>query len=284
MATAFYYPVLLASLIVISSCAGSKDSETPPPTDPIAIDSGDASGTTEEKYDYVISNIPIPFDILDRLYKSGVKFRKEHTNPTGNISKYLQNHSKALNLGIYGADLTYTICFEQFNELNPYLKNAKKLADDLGIPLAFNKETLDKYSGHKENKDSLRNAVYESYNEVDKSLKSNERIGLAALVVTGGWIEGLYITSATSNDENLSPETKKELRSIMRRQHFHLDNIINLLNDFSSDAYFQNMANELKAIQQVYASRIKKNELSDEEAARIREMITALRTRVIEGI
>lgn len=282
MASAYYYPVLLASMLIMSSCAGTKDSEAPP-TEPAALDSGDASGTTEEKYDYVISNIPIPFDILDRLYKSGVKFKKENTNPTGNISKYLQNNSKALNLGIYGADLTYTICFEQFNELNPYLRNAKKLADDLGIPLAFNKETLDKYSGHKENKDSLRNAVYESYNEVDKSLKSNERIGLAALVVTGGWIEGLYIATTTAKDSSLAPETKKELASIVRRQHFHLDNIINLLNDFNSDPYFQAMANELKAIQQVYASRKNKSALSDEEAAQIRDMITALRTRVIEG-
>lgn len=268
--------------IVLASCSGTE-SDVITGSDSPMVEDGTASESTDEKYDYVISNIPIPFEILDRLFKSGVSFHKEYTNPVNNIDKYLQTNSKALNLGIYGADLTYTICFEQFSELNPYLKNAKKLADELGIPLAFNKETLDKYENYRNNRDSLRNAVYNSYNEVDKTLRSNERISLAALVITGGWVEGLHITAQTAADTSHSPAVRKELFRIIRKQQFHLDNIISLLKEFKDDPYFQKMIANLEEIQQVYKAVKKKNEVSEEEAEAIGEKVKALRARIIEG-
>ena len=277
----FFY--ILCLVLALASCGGKERETTLTGSDTLSGVDAYLSESTEEKYDYVISNIPIPFDILDRLFKAGVQFRKEHTNPVSNISKYLQNNSKALNLGIYGADLTYTICFEQFNELNPYLKNAKKLADELGIPLAFNKETLDKYQEYRNNKDSLRDAMYNSYHQVDKTLRSNERISLAALVVTGGWVEGLHIASTTAADTTLNPEVRKELFRIIRRQQFHLDNIIGLLNEFKSDPYFKTMVAELEDIERAYQSTAKKNEVSEEEAAMIGAKVAALRARIIEG-
>jgi hypothetical protein len=270
-------------LLAIASCGGKEGDTTVTGNDSSQVDDGVLSESTQEKYDYVISNIPIPFEILDRLFKSGVTFQKDYTNPVNNISKYLQNNSKALNLGIYGADLTYTICFEQFNELNPYLKSAKKLADELGIPLAFNKETLDKYQDYKTNKDSLRNAVYSSYSQVDQTLRSNERISLAALVVTGGWIEGLHITSKTAADTSLKPEVRKELFRIIRKQQFHLNNIIGLLNEFKKDPYFSQMITDLEDIDKAYQATKKKNEVSEEEAAIIGAKVEAIRAKIVEG-
>jgi hypothetical protein len=278
---------LLSSLLLVSiafaSCSGSKESGETSTIDTAQAGNDELNRAAEEKYDYVISNIPIPFEILDRLFKSGVMFRKELTNPVTNNSKYLQNNSKALNLGIYGADLTYTICFEKFNELNPYLKNSKKLADDLGIPLAFNNESLKQYEEMRNNKDSLRDAVYRSYNEVDRTLKSNERISLAALVITGGWVEGLYIASSTASDTTLKPEVRKELYGIVRRQSFHLDNIINLLKEFKSDAYFQQMVTDLQSVQQIYSSAKKKNEVDAEETTLILQKVSSIRNKIIEG-
>lgn len=269
--------------IALVSCNGSGRDVATAGSDSPVTGSDAVIESTGEKYDYVISNIPIPFEILDRLFKSGVSFHKEYTNPVSNIGKYLQNNSKALNLGIYGADLTYIICFEQFNELNTYLRNAKKLADELGIPLAFNRETLEKYENYKQNKDSLRDAVYNSYNEVDKTLRSNERISLAALVITGGWVEGLHITTQTAADTTHSPAVRKELFRIIRKQQFHLDNIISLLNEFKDDPYFRTLMADLEDIQQVYKAVKKKSEVSEEEAMIIGAKVSALRDKIVEG-
>lgn len=270
-------------LLLSASCTGSRESGELGNNDTIH-ENDELSSNTDDKYDYVISNIPIPFEILDRLFKSGVPYHRDLTNPTGNESKYLQNNSKALNLGIYGADMTYTICFEKFSELNPYLKNSKKLADDLGIPLAFNKETLDKYESYRTNKDSLRDAVYRSYHEVDKTLKSNERISLAALVVSGGWVEGLYIASNTAADTTLQPEVRKELFRVVRKQSFHLDNIVNLLNEFRNDAYFQQIITDLQGIQQVYSSVKRKSVVDEQENILILQKVSMLRKKITEGM
>ncbi len=140
-----------------------------------------------------INDIPFPFEILDTLYGKKIPYDDKVMNPLENYSKYIQYNAKATNLGIYGADLAYAVTYEQFQQIGPYVKNTKKLAEDLNIDFAFNQEMMDKYNKYKNNKDSLTKIVFDSYQKVDNALKNDERVGIASLVVTGSWIEGLYL-------------------------------------------------------------------------------------------
>lgn len=270
------------SVIMLLSCGGETEMKDGPEKlgsqPPVTVDSVDKSVDT--KYDLLISNIPIPFDILNKLFNSGVPYSSDFPNFTSNVSKYSESNYKALNLGIYGADLTYLITFEQFNELSPYLKTSKKLADELGIPLAFDKEALEKYDQYRQNKDSMEQMLYRSLNEVDRTLRSNQRIGMAALVVTGGWTEGLYLTTQTLG--NRPPEgNNKLLYRIIWQQHIYLDNIVELLEEFKDDKFFGQLQNELKEIKKVYDNLAYKGEVSSSEVAAITSLVTDLRTRIV---
>jgi hypothetical protein len=237
---------------------------------------------TQFKYDMIISNIPFPFEMLDKLFAAKIVFNQKFTNPISNISKYGVNNSKALNLGIYGADLAYSVTFEQFQQIGPYVKNTKKLAEDLNIPLAFNQETMDKYNKYKDNKDSLAKAIFDSYIEVDKTLKSNERIGMAGLVVAGSWLEGLYLAtkSYVETPKNLE---NKDVYNIIWRQKLHLDNIIKLLADFKNEPYFAGVLNELNDIKSVYDHLAIGSELNEKELILLNQKVEKLRNRIIEG-
>ena len=54
-------------------------------------------------------------------------------NKIANCSKYISYNIKALNLGVFGADLSYSVTFEQFQQIGTYVKTTKKLAEDLII-------------------------------------------------------------------------------------------------------------------------------------------------------
>lgn len=168
-------------------------------------------------------------------------------NEISNVTKYNQYTSKALNLGIYGADLAYSVTYEEFQQMGAYVKNTKRLAEELNIPFAFDQSMMDKYSKYKDNKDSLTRIVYESYNQVDKALKNDERVGMAALVVTGSWLEGLYLSTETFQDVPKTSENKS-LYKVIGDQRQSLVIVIKLLDEYKKDAFISGIITDLKDI------------------------------------
>lgn len=243
--------------------------------DPVVIDPG--------KFDMVISDIPFPFEILDNLYQNHIPFNQKILNNTGNASKYSKYNMKALNLGIYGADLSYAVTFEQFQQIGTYVKTTKKLAEELNIPLAFNEDMMDKYNKFKDNKDSLTKVVYDSYTRVDNALKSDERIGMAALVVTGSWLEGLYLSTRTFVD---APKTDENvgLYKIIAEQKKSLSIVIKLLEEYKADPYFAGLIGDLKEITSEYNHITSNNTMNEKQLIAINAKVEMLRKRIIEGL
>ncbi|MCC7302924.1 MAG: hypothetical protein IT233_09790 [Bacteroidia bacterium] len=277
-------PITMVSLsLVIFGCGGTTDnSERTNQT--INFDSvkNTADEQVQFKYDLTISNIPIPFDILSELPQTGADFKRTALNDAALAEKYNQNNQKAINLGIYGADVAYVITFEQYMDVAAYLKAAKKLADDLSIPIAFDQRALTTYEQYKTNKDSLEKLVFDSYAEIDKTLKSNERIGLATLVVVGGWIEGLYTSVRTLGDVPRDDANKLLYSKIWEQKH-HLEQLISLLGEFKSDEFFTGLISDLQSVKAVYDNLAVKGEVSQQEVRQIGEKISSLRNKYVAG-
>lgn len=232
------------------------------------------------KYDKLIGNIPIPFDIFKMHADVPLSYNSNSVNLTSRIPLYVSNSSKALNLGVYGGDLAYSITYEKFEDMGNYLDCAKKLADDLGIPLAFDQRTLITYKKYSTNKDSLEKMVFNSYNEVDKTLRSNERLGLASLVITGGWLEGLYATLTTLKS---SKETEKSsvLFPKIWEQKNYLEMIIGLLEQFNEDVFFASLVQDLKGIKNIYDGLAIKSEINGQEITALTAQVKAVRNKIV---
>lgn len=277
----------LSATILLASCGGDTSNEATPVADstaataPIA-DSGAVDELTRFKYDKVISNIPIPFDILREHATVPLMFKGEVLSNPASLSKYSTTTSKALNLGVYGADLAYSITYEKFTDMGNYLKCVKKLSDDLGIPLAFDQKMLATYKKYETNKDSLEKLVFDSYAEVDKTLRSNERIGLASLVVAGGWLEGLNSTLKTAGALAKDDKSAALYKKVWEQKN-HLNEILGLLGQFKDDAAIMAVIKDLESLKSIYDGLAVPGELSAAEFSALAQKADAIRTGIVAG-
>lgn len=279
----FSFLSLITVLFAFISCSSDNSQKEIPATDTVSVVKDSVTAVNNRKVEMVISDIPFPFEILENLHSSHIPFDQKVMNPINNIAKYNKYNSKALNLGIYGADLAYVVTNEQFQQIGAYVKSAKKLAEDLNIPFAFNQDMLDKYSKFKNNKDSLTQIVYDSYTQVDQTLKGDERIGIAALVVTGSWLEGLYLSTRTfvnaeKNDQNI------QLYKTIGDQKKSLNIVVKLLEEYKSDEYINGLINELKEITSLYNTVTNNIVMNEKQLITINSKVEKLRNRIAEGL
>ena len=111
-----------------------------------------------------------------------------------------------------------------------YLRCTNTLANSLGINGAFDESTTTRIEANLENKDSLLKIISDSYWNSDSYLKENGQPGVSALIVAGGWIEGLYIATQIAN------ATKNQaIITRIGEQKLSLENLIALLDSYKTD-------------------------------------------------
>lgn len=275
---------LIFSLFIACSNGGKEEAtESEEETTQIesnALGSDSIDQLTQFKYDNVIGNIPLPTKIMEDIYRYGYTYINDLTNPPSNVKSYSTTNSKAVNLGIYGADLSYLVAYEQYHVALKYIQATKILSDDLSIPFAFDQSVIERIEINEGNKDSLTNIIYGAYDKIDKTLNSDQRIGVAALVLAGGWVESLYSSTQmfTNHPEN---EENEILRKRIWEQHFQLDNMLKLLNDFKDDPFFSDLIAGLEDIQQYYKSLQDLAEINENEVKVLNEKITAVRDKLV---
>ena len=191
---------LFASYIAITLAfvaCGSSATETNT-VDP--VDTADATSKVKDvKAQNVFYSIPSPIETTTLLKAAGAKYDAKILNPIENVAKYESVASKAMNLGIYGSDLSFTSIFDQTQESMLYLRCTNKLASGLGISGAFDESTTSRIEANMQNRDSLLSIISDSYWNADAYLKDNGQPGVSALIVAGGWMEGLYIAVKIAN-------------------------------------------------------------------------------------
>src|SRR5690606_40168384 len=101
--------ILIAGLIVaiITACGSSKKTDEQAFLEGLDTAKVEGPPISEEVISSILESIPQPLEISMLLKESGNEYNLNYLNPAGNRSKYNSNYKKALNLGIYGADLGY---------------------------------------------------------------------------------------------------------------------------------------------------------------------------------
>jgi len=218
---------------------------------------------TDGKAQNIFYSIPSPIELAQLIQKAGATYNKDLLNPIENVTKYNSNSSKALNLGIYGADLSYTSVFDNnTQESILYLNCTRKLAESLGVGNAFDEKTMDRMQANTGKKDSLFSIISDSYMTTDEMLKESQRQNASALVIAGGFIEGIYLGTQLA-------KTSKKGADIINRiaeQKGTLDNVIGLLSSGEQDAAVTAILDDLKALQTIF-SEVK---VSTESAASVK--------------
>ncbi len=215
--------LLLAGFFVVS-CGGSSDSER---KTPIRNQVKPDTLSMIIKFDNSLFPIPSPYQAAALVKKNGIPFEDNLVNSQSNLTKYTTTFKKALNLGIYGTDISYLNIYERTLETIPYLTVIKKLSEELGLINAFDEKFFASLEKNMNNRDSLLVQMAQAYRKADSYLRSNDRKEMGALIITGGWIESLHILCKLA--------TKSSDREIINRigeQKYPLDNLIELLTPY----------------------------------------------------
>lgn len=219
---------------------------------------------------------------MNTLFKSiDAKFNKNLLNPYEKASEYEISGEKAVNLGVYAVDLSYSRAFDQIDFAGNYLKAMHKLATDLGIPSDKFSLSVKRIEQNVSNKDSLVKIANELYTAAETYLKDSDRASAAALVVLGGWTEAIYIAT------NMVDKKKNDIELLERiaDQKTSLKNLIELLDKYKTDknvAPYLEQLNKLSKVYDAFTVDEKNLETTYKQLSEVSSIIQSLRKNIID--
>ena len=209
-----------------------------------------------QRLENIMYTLPSPFETLTLLRESGVPYNTDFLYDPAHVADAEGTVSKAIVLGVYGANLSYVSVFEDNPSSIKYLACITRLMEDLGIGQAFSGGTMDRIMTNRTNPDSVQQIVSEAYYSANALLKDNAQEHLAAIVLAGGWLEGLYIATQLAET---TPDNE-ELMATITDQKYALENLLELLGTFEGHTRVNTLSDRLGELHQLF-------EVSTEEMA-----------------
>ncbi|MBV6643824.1 MAG: hypothetical protein KI790_00155 [Cyclobacteriaceae bacterium] len=207
----------------------------------------------------IIHDLPPPSIVPNTLKKIGTEFDPDVINDIHKISDYQVNEDKAaLNLGVYATDVGYMISYGQVQQSMEAIDAITKLAETIGVSTAFDMQLIEKYERNLGNADSLTKILNETVRLAEDRLEHSDRLSMAALVLTGSFVEGLYlvIRIIESYPSDINEETRNRklepLVKILLEQKKPLLDVIALMKDIPHDDAIRRMISELSILRLLY--------------------------------
>lgn len=190
----------------------------------------------------LVQNIGSPIETAELIKSMGVPFSQKLLAPT-KTDNFNTSNSKALNLGVFAADLGYLNMYGKTSSVLSFITAIKTLADGINVGQFFDFNTLKRLATNNENIDSLIFISTHNFNVMDEYLRKNKRSNLSALMVAGVYVEGLYLTTQVAK-----AKPSKKLAENIGEQKVIFDQLLLILKNYQKDAYFANLISELESI------------------------------------
>ncbi len=196
-----------------------------------------------------VFSIPSPIQTAFLLKEVGTNYQSSLLNSTDKAASYITTQSKALNLGIYGADLGYATIYDQSQEAITYMAVSKRLTSELGISGLYDEAQLKRFESNIGNQDSLLALVSDAFKSADKYLKNNQQNDLSVMILAGGWVETLHFAT------NLAKSTDNQaIKNRIGEQKITIKNLINLLLPYNESPEVAELVNQLNELKDIYAN------------------------------
>lgn len=265
--------LLLLLIILLTSCRGKttgEDAENKKERfQPMVKDA------IEKEVEEFIAPLPSSFEVTQMLNDIGISYILGISNSVNNVDRYFTERSKALNLGVYGADLAYASTYHMKQEVMLYLEATKKLTDELQISSAFNETLVGSIEKQLDDKEELIQIITNSFNDTYDFLNRNGKASLSLLVIGGSWIEGLFLTTHVSANVYHNYEIVK----IIHEQKEPLEQLINLLEEYQAEQIIQEFIDDLTPLKEIYDSI--GDTLTEEQVNDISSAVETLREEII---
>jgi hypothetical protein len=273
--------LFLAIVVICFSCRNSKNKTSEfvfPKADSVPI--SESEKLSPEAIADISKNISSPVEIANLLQTLEVPFNQDYIASSIDVNRQNTNFDKALKLGILGADLGYLNMYEKTGSSLDIVSSIRKLAEDIKVGQFFDFESIKRLSRNKSNLDSLLYLSIDSYNQIDKYLRENDRGQLSALMILGVWVEAQYLATQV-----VSKYPDKRLTDRIGEQKIILNDLLLLINPYCNlSSEYTGLCKTLQEIKDKYRNvRItytQGNPVSVEKNGRL--VITQTETSVVE--
>lgn len=285
------YIALVFSLFLLA-CSGSESD---------SIDNN-IENTLTSKYntnELTVYSVPSPAFVSSVLKNVGIQYSDKLLDETKNSeANFGVSSKKFMNLGIYIVDFNYAYLFDQQPTAYVFIDKIDNLLKDLQLNNPKLNRIMADFKENKDLKDSVRVYVNEIQEEVNNYLIGSNAEANGLYLLTGMYIEGLYLTLSTF--PNVSPTIKsqykssREINQLLLQHQVQLDNIISLFENMSenrADDFLRDLGKlkyELEKLKISYhinktSGQIEKVNFDRSKMKNLYKVITDLRTEIIKN-
>ncbi|MBL3658705.1 hypothetical protein [Fulvivirga sediminis] len=288
---------ILSVLIIfgMTSCGQKTEKEAEDASEELEA----AEPELKEQIEEVVYEIPSPSEIPTLLERTGAEYNGSLVNPQDKADSYASANDKAaLNLGVYATDIGYLVSYDKSQDALTYIASSKKLADNLGVTGAIDSKLLSRFENNLSRKDSLIILINSTIDKTESYLKDDERNQLAALVVAGSFVEGLYISTGLvkTYPTDILPEDKRNLVltpliDVILKQEKSVKDLSKMLDALEKSGPLAELSTKVKALEADYEKldieeQIKNNRadlaLTDATLQDITSKVAEIRNFIVE--
>lgn len=236
----------------------------------------DQVGQIEKQIESNVYPLPTSAEVIKMLTDLEVGFIIGISNPVDNVKKYFSSTTRAVNLGVYGADLSYATLYNMQQEVINNMSAIRSLANELNMSKIYNEELYDKIKQNFDNRDQLVSILTTAFNDTYAYLADNDQQPLALLVVGGAWVEGMYLTTHVSE----AAYQVAGISKVLLEQKKSFDLFLEITQPYMNDASVSDFVKQLEPIKTVYAGI--GTSLSEQNIKDITAAISTVRAKVVE--
>jgi hypothetical protein len=267
---AIVLPLLVLSFLGQISCRNSNEEKQRKATEL------EQKESLENQIGTHVYPLPTSAEVIKMLTDLEVGYILGISNPPDNAKKYFTSERRSINLGAYGADLSYATLYNMQQEVIDYMDAIRSLANELNMSQIYNAALYDTLKRNFDNRDRLVDILKNAFDNTYTYMSDNDQQNLALLVVGGAWVEGMYLTTHVSE----AAYNVAGIARVLIDQKNSFDTYIDITKPYMDDPMVSKFVNDLEPIKTVYAGLT--TSLTDKNIMDITAAISIIRSKVID--
>ena len=270
----FILPVMFMSLTFLPSCNSCQDRAAGKQQKIVEMDQ---KKTIEDKIQENVYPLPTSAEVIRMLTELEVGYIIGISNPVANTKKYFSSTKRAINLGVYGADLSYATLYNMQQEVILYMEAIRSLSNELSMSKIYSEGLINYDSIRKniDNKDELVMILTNAFNSTYAYLLENDQQNLALLVVGGAWVEGMYLTTHVSE----AAYQVAGISGVLLKQKNSFETYLQLTQPYANDPIISDFIRKLDPVKAVYDKL--GTSLTEQNIKDITKVITDVRELIV---
>ncbi len=195
MKKTFTKVLVVMMLIAIASAYSCKNrGESKSKTEINAIE----GQVLEQKIEENVYPLPTSAEVIKKLSDLDLGYILGASNPPSSARNYVSSYSRAVNLGVFGADLSYSTLYNMQQDVIDYMQSMRTMANDLNLSKIYDESLYDEIKANFDNRDTLVTILTGAFDRTYSYMVDAGQANLALLMVGGAWIEGMHLTLSVS--------------------------------------------------------------------------------------